>query len=173
MTGPTDTLGRIRATGIVPIIRTPSAVEAIAVADAILAGGIDVVEVTMTVPGAVEVIAQLARRFGDAVVLGAGTVLDPETARACRDAGARFVVSPSFDAPTVAWCKQEGIPVMPGALTPTEVVQAWRAGAAGRRSSTRRSKATSRWRRRTTPRRARPRPRRPTPPSGSSGTRRW
>jgi 2-dehydro-3-deoxyphosphogluconate aldolase/(4S)-4-hydroxy-2-oxoglutarate aldolase len=130
MTAAAETLARIRATGLVPIIRAPSADEAFAVADAIRAGGIDVVEVTMTVPGAVEVIAQLARRFGDAVVLGAGTVLDPETAKACRDAGARFIVSPSFDAPTVTWCKQAGVPIMPGALTPTEVVQAWRAGAA-------------------------------------------
>jgi 2-dehydro-3-deoxyphosphogluconate aldolase/(4S)-4-hydroxy-2-oxoglutarate aldolase len=130
MTAASDTLSRVRATGIVPVIRAPSADEACAVADAIRAGGIDVLEVTMTVPGAVQVIAELARRFGDAVVVGAGTVLDPETAKACRDAGARFIVSPAFDARTVAWCKQADLPVMPGALTPTEVVQAWRAGAA-------------------------------------------
>lgn len=125
-----DTLARIRATGIVPIIRTPSADEALAVAEAIRAGGLDVVEVTMSVPGAIEVIAQLSRRFGPDVVLGAGTVLDPATARACREAGARFILSPSFDAETVAWCRQERLPIMPGALTPTEVVQAWKAGAA-------------------------------------------
>lgn len=124
-----EALARIRAGGIVPIIRTPSAEEALAAADAIRAGGIDVIEVTLSVPGALEVIAQLARRFGEAVVLGAGTVLDAATARACRDAGARFVVCPTFDAATVAWCAREGLPVMPGALTPTEVLQAWRAGA--------------------------------------------
>jgi 2-dehydro-3-deoxyphosphogluconate aldolase/(4S)-4-hydroxy-2-oxoglutarate aldolase len=123
-------LDRIRAAGIVPIIRTPSAGEALAAAEAIRAGGIPVVEVTMSVPGAVEVIAHLARRFGEDVVLGAGTVLDPGTARACRDAGARFMVCPHFDAETVAFCRREDLPVMPGALTPTEVVQAWRAGAA-------------------------------------------
>ncbi len=127
---PADTLARLRATGIVPIIRTPSADEAIAAAEAIRAGGIDVVEVTMSVPGAVEVIARLARRFGPEVVLGAGTVLDPSTARACRDAGARFIVAPSFDAETVAFCRQASLPILPGALTPTEVIQAWRAGAA-------------------------------------------
>ncbi len=127
---PADTLARLRATGIVPIIRTPSADEAIAAAEAIRAGGIDVVEVTMSVPGAIEVIARLARRFGPEVVLGAGTVLDPATARACLDAGARFIVAPSFDAETVAFCRQASLPILPGALTPTEVVQAWRAGAA-------------------------------------------
>ncbi len=129
MSAAAETLARIRATGIVPVVRAPTAEEAIAVSEAIGAGGIDVVEVTMTVPGAVEVIRQLARRLGDAVVVGAGTVLDAATAEACRDAGARFVVSPCFDPATVAWCTGAGVPVMPGALTPTEVVQAWRAGA--------------------------------------------
>jgi 2-dehydro-3-deoxyphosphogluconate aldolase/(4S)-4-hydroxy-2-oxoglutarate aldolase len=125
-----DTVARIRATGIIPILRTPSAQEAIAAAEAICAGGIDVVEVTMGVPGAIEVIAELSRRLGPEVVLGAGTVLDPATARACRDAGARFVLAPGFDPETVAWCRREDLPILPGALTPTEVVQAWRAGAA-------------------------------------------
>ena len=125
-----DTLQRIAQTGIVPVVRAASGEEALAVVDAIRAGGIDVIELTMTVPGAVEVIRELARRYGDEVLLGAGTVLDAETARACMLAGARFVVSPIVDLPTIACCRTYDVPVMPGALTPTEVVRAWQAGAA-------------------------------------------
>jgi len=124
-----DTLQRIAGTGIVPVVRAASAEEALAVVDAIRGGGIDVIELTMTVPGAVEVIRELARRYGDDVLLGAGTVLDAETARACMLAGARFVVSPIVDAGTLASCRTYGVPAKAGALTPTEVVQAWRAGA--------------------------------------------
>jgi 2-dehydro-3-deoxyphosphogluconate aldolase/(4S)-4-hydroxy-2-oxoglutarate aldolase len=123
-----DTLQRIAATGIVPVVRAASGEEALAVVDAIRAGGIDVIELTMTVPGAVEVIRELSRRYGDDVLLGAGTVLDAETARACMLAGARFVVSPIVDPATIACCRTYGVPAMAGALTPTEVVQAWRAG---------------------------------------------
>lgn len=125
-----DTLSRILETGIVPVVRAASGEEALGVIDAIKAGGIDVIELTMTVPGAVEVIRELARRYGESVVLGAGTVLDAETARACMLAGARFVVSPIVDLPTIACCRTYSVPVMPGALTPTEIVAAWRAGAA-------------------------------------------
>ena len=124
-----ETLERIAETGIVPVVRAASGEEALAVVDVIRAGGIDVIELTMTVPGAVEVIRELARRCGDDVLLGAGTVLDAETARACMLAGARFVVSPIVDAATITCCRTYGIPVAPGALTPTEVVQAWKAGA--------------------------------------------
>lgn len=125
-----DTLSRIIRTGIVPVVRAASGEEALAVIDAIRGGGIDVIELTMTVPGAVEVIRELARRYGEQVVLGAGTVLDAETARACMLAGARFIVSPILDEATVNCCRTYGVPAMPGALTPTEVVRAWRAGAA-------------------------------------------
>jgi 2-dehydro-3-deoxyphosphogluconate aldolase / (4S)-4-hydroxy-2-oxoglutarate aldolase len=125
-----DTLSRIARTGIIPVVRASSADEALRVVDAIRAGGIDVIELTMTVPGAVEVIRELARRYAEEVVLGAGTVLDAETARACLLAGARFVVSPIVDEPTIACCRTYSAPVLPGALTPTEVVRAWRAGAA-------------------------------------------
>lgn len=128
--GSNDTLGRMVATGIVPVVRAASADEAFAVIDAIRAGGVDVIELTMTVPGAVDVIRELARRFKDDVLLGAGTVLDAETARACMLAGARFVVSPALDEPTIACCRTYSVPMIPGALTPTEVVRAWRAGAA-------------------------------------------
>jgi 2-dehydro-3-deoxyphosphogluconate aldolase/(4S)-4-hydroxy-2-oxoglutarate aldolase len=124
-----EILDRIFKTGIVPVVRAESAADALAVVDVILAGGIDVIEVTMTVPGAVEVIDQIVGRHGDAVVVGAGTVLERDTARACVKAGASFVVSPTLDEGTVDFCRTEDVAVMPGALTPTEVVRAWRAGA--------------------------------------------
>jgi 2-dehydro-3-deoxyphosphogluconate aldolase/(4S)-4-hydroxy-2-oxoglutarate aldolase len=117
------------AAGIIPIVRAPSSDLAMRAVDAIRAGGIDVVEVTMTVPGAVSLIDELARRFGDAVMVGAGTVLDAETARACIIAGAAFIVSPVLDAATIACCRTHGIAVVPGALTPTEIVRAVQAGA--------------------------------------------
>ena len=124
-----ETLARIRATGIIPVIRAPSADAALAAVEAIRAGGIDIIELTMTVPSAVKVIERVVERHGDTVVVGAGTVLDAETARACILAGAAFVVSPIVDAPTIRVCRTYGIPVMPGGLTPTEIVEAWRAGA--------------------------------------------
>jgi 2-dehydro-3-deoxyphosphogluconate aldolase/(4S)-4-hydroxy-2-oxoglutarate aldolase len=88
-----------------------------------------VLEITLTVPGAVPLIADLCRRFGQDAVVGAGTVLDPETARACILAGAQFIVSPATNVATIACCRRYGVPIMPGALTPTEVVAAWEAGA--------------------------------------------
>jgi 2-dehydro-3-deoxyphosphogluconate aldolase / (4S)-4-hydroxy-2-oxoglutarate aldolase len=122
-------MARIRDVGIVPVIRAGSADEAARVIDAIRAGGVSVLEITMTVPGAVGLIAEVARRVGNDVVVGAGTVLDAETARAVILAGARFVVSPALDLATIACCRRYGVPVAPGALTPTEVVAAWQAGA--------------------------------------------
>jgi 2-dehydro-3-deoxyphosphogluconate aldolase/(4S)-4-hydroxy-2-oxoglutarate aldolase len=122
-------MGRIRDLGLVPVVRAQSAEEAIQAIDAIRAGGIDVLEVTMTVPDAVPLIAQVAKRFGTDAVIGAGTVLDAETARAVILAGAQFVVTPTLRAETIACCKRYGVPVFPGALTPTEVLTAWEAGA--------------------------------------------
>lgn len=122
-------MGRIRDLGLVPVVRAQSAEEAIRAIDAIRAGGIDVLEVTMTVPDAVPLIAQVAKRFGNDAVIGAGTVLDAETARAVILAGAQFVVTPTLRAETIACCKRYGVPVFPGALTPTEVLTAWEAGA--------------------------------------------
>jgi 2-dehydro-3-deoxyphosphogluconate aldolase / (4S)-4-hydroxy-2-oxoglutarate aldolase len=122
-------MARIRDVGVVPVIRAESADEAARVIDAIRAGGVSVLEITMTVPGAVGLIADVARRVGDDAVVGAGTVIDAETARAVILAGARFVVSPALDLGTIACCRRYGVPVMPGALTPTEVVAAWQAGA--------------------------------------------
>lgn len=92
------------------------------------AGGITVVEITMTVPGAIETIAYLAKAVGKDVLAGAGTVLDAETAQRCLDAGAEFIVSPGFDLPTVQLANRLGKLMMAGALTPTEVISAWRAG---------------------------------------------
>ena len=119
---------KILEIGIVPVVRAATAQQAIQAAEALCAGGIPIVEVTMTVPGAIEVIAQLANRMGGEVLIGAGTVLDAETAQRCIDAGAEFVVSPGFDAGTVQRVKQLGKLMLAGALTPTEVIAAWNAG---------------------------------------------
>jgi 2-dehydro-3-deoxyphosphogluconate aldolase/(4S)-4-hydroxy-2-oxoglutarate aldolase len=120
---------RIEAVGVVPVIRASSADEAARVIDAIAEGGIDVFEITMTVPGAVGLIQDIGTKYGDSAVVGAGTVMDPETAERCIDAGAQFVISPSLNLDTIAACRAQGIAVMPGALTPTEIVTAWNAGA--------------------------------------------
>ena len=119
---------RIVDVGIVPVVRAASAAQAIAAAEAVCAGGISVVEVTMTVPGAVEAIAQLVKTLGSAVLVGAGTVLNADSARRCLDAGAQFLVSPGFDLETVKFANSQGVPMMAGALTPTEVITAWNAG---------------------------------------------
>jgi 2-dehydro-3-deoxyphosphogluconate aldolase/(4S)-4-hydroxy-2-oxoglutarate aldolase len=119
---------RIREVGIVPVVRAKSAKQAQLAAEAVRAGGIPIVEVTMTVPGAIELIAKLAKSAGSEILIGAGTVLDAETARRCLDAGAQFVVSPGFDLDTVRYVKQQGKLMMAGALTPTEVISAWKAG---------------------------------------------
>lgn len=122
-------LQRIHQIGLIPVLRAQSATEALQLADAIAAGGVSVLEVTMTVPGAVHVIRQIVEHSGDRMLVGAGTVMDPETAQACMLAGARFIVSPSLNLKTIEICRLRGIAVFPGALTPTEVVTAWDAGA--------------------------------------------
>jgi len=119
----------ILKTGLIPVVRAESADIAMRAIDAIREGGISVLEITMTVPGAIRVIEEVARRFGDEAIVGAGTVLDSETARACMLAGAQFIVSPSLDLETISCCRRYSIPVMPGAMTPSEVVTAWKAGA--------------------------------------------
>ena len=124
-----ETIKRIRDTGVIPVVRAQTADEAMRAIDAISEGGISVLEITMTVPGALKLIEQVASRYGKDALVGAGTVLDPETATACVSAGAQFVVSPALNVETIACCKRLGIAIMPGALTPTEVVQAWNAGA--------------------------------------------
>jgi 2-dehydro-3-deoxyphosphogluconate aldolase / (4S)-4-hydroxy-2-oxoglutarate aldolase len=119
----------IRDIGVIPVVRAQSAAVAMQAIDAIREGGISILEITMTVPGAVGVIEEVSARYGDDALVGAGTVLDGETALACIRAGARFIVSPALNFETIKVCRGEGIAVMPGALTPTEVVQAWNAGA--------------------------------------------
>ena len=114
---------------IVPVVRASSPEAAIQAVEAIANGGIRAAEITMTVPGAVRVLERLADRFGASLLLGAGTVLDPETARACLLAGAQFIVSPSLKPATIEMAKRYSKPVFPGALTPTEVLTAWEAGA--------------------------------------------
>jgi 2-dehydro-3-deoxyphosphogluconate aldolase / (4S)-4-hydroxy-2-oxoglutarate aldolase len=124
-----DVLRQIAELGLVPVVRAQSADEAMKVVDAIREGGVTVLEITMTVPGALAAMEQVLKRFGNDVLLGAGTVLDPETARACMLAGARFVVTPTLNPATIEMCRRYSVPIMPGALTPTEVLAAWTAGA--------------------------------------------
>lgn len=124
-----EVLKQIEEVGIIPVVRATTADEAMRAIDAIRGGGIAVLEITMTVPGAVGVIEQVATRLGSDALVGAGTVLDAETAKACISAGAQFIVSPSLNLDTIAFCREHDVAVMPGALTPTEVVQAWNAGA--------------------------------------------
>jgi len=124
-----ETIARIERLGLVPVVRAPSAALALRAARAVHAGGIDVLEITMTVPDALDVLRQLASELKDRVILGAGTVLDADTARACIAAGAEFIVAPGLDFETVRAVHDLEIPVVPGALTPTEVLTAWKAGA--------------------------------------------
>src|ERR1700694_3407305 len=115
--------------GIVPVVRTSSAEGAIKAIEAIYRGGIRAAEITMTVPGAIRALEKVANEFGDRIILGAGTVLDPETARACMLAGAEFFVTPSLNLRTIEMAKRYSKLIFPGALTPTEILSAWEAGA--------------------------------------------
>jgi 2-dehydro-3-deoxyphosphogluconate aldolase/(4S)-4-hydroxy-2-oxoglutarate aldolase len=119
---------RIAEIGVVPVVRASSPREALIAAEAVCQGGIPIVEITMTVPGAVEVIRELSKSSASEVLIGAGTVLDPEAARRCLDAGAQFLVSPGLNLQTVELAVRENILIMAGALTPTEVITAWNAG---------------------------------------------
>jgi 2-dehydro-3-deoxyphosphogluconate aldolase/(4S)-4-hydroxy-2-oxoglutarate aldolase len=124
-----EILAFITEVGIVPIVRTSSAESAIQAVEAIYAGGVRAAEITMTVPGAIHALEKLADRFGGKLILGAGTVLDPETARACMLAGAEFFVTPNLRLSTIEMAKRYSKVICPGALTPTEVLTAWEAGA--------------------------------------------
>jgi 2-dehydro-3-deoxyphosphogluconate aldolase / (4S)-4-hydroxy-2-oxoglutarate aldolase len=120
---------RITQVGIVPVVRASSPSEARLAAEAVCEGGIPIVEITMTVPGAIEVIRELAKHAASSgLLIGAGTVLNVDTARRCLDAGAQFLVSPGFNLHTVELAGREGKLIMAGALTPTEVITAWEAG---------------------------------------------
>jgi 2-dehydro-3-deoxyphosphogluconate aldolase / (4S)-4-hydroxy-2-oxoglutarate aldolase len=124
-----EILSFITEIGIVPVVRTPSAESAIKSIEAIYRGGVRAAEITMTVPGAIKAIEKLADQFGDKIVLGAGTVLDPETARVSMLAGAQFFVTPTLKLATIEMAKRYSKAICPGALTPTEVLTAWEAGA--------------------------------------------
>lgn len=124
-----EILALITEVGIVPVVRTVSAESAIQAVEAIYKGGVRAAEITMTVPGAIRALEKLADRFGSQIMLGAGTVLDPETARACMLAGAQFFVTPSLRISTIEMVKRYSKVICPGALTPTEVLTAWEAGA--------------------------------------------
>jgi 2-dehydro-3-deoxyphosphogluconate aldolase/(4S)-4-hydroxy-2-oxoglutarate aldolase len=115
--------------GLIPVIRAASSEQALALVEAVKSGGVTVVEITMTVPGAVKTIEKVLERYDGEVLVGAGTVLDPETARTCILAGVDFVVTPALKLSTIEMCKRYSKVIIPGALTPTEVVTAWETGA--------------------------------------------
>ena len=122
-------LQRVLNSGIVAVVRAPSGELLVDVAEALLAGGVDVMEITFTVPQAHRVLERVAEKLGDRVLLGAGTVLDSETCRVALLAGAQFIVAPTVNLQVIEQCRRYGKLVMPGALTPTEIVAAWQAGA--------------------------------------------
>jgi 2-dehydro-3-deoxyphosphogluconate aldolase/(4S)-4-hydroxy-2-oxoglutarate aldolase len=124
-----EILAFITEVGIVPVVRTASAEHAIKAVEAIYKGGIRAAEITMTVPGAIRALEKVADQFGNKLMLGAGTVLDPETARSCMLAGAQFFVTPALRISTIEMVKRYSKVICPGALTPTEVLTAWEAGA--------------------------------------------
>ncbi len=120
---------RLTSIGVVPVLRAENPDNVLLAVEAMMQGGIPVAEVTLTVPGAIAVIERCVRRFGDAVVVGAGSVTGATAAVEAIDAGAEFVVTPAFKREVVAACKERGCPVVSGALTPTEILAAWDAGA--------------------------------------------
>lgn len=121
-------LEEIKAIGLVPVLRAESVINALALVEALVAGGVTVLDVTMTVPGAMQVMRRLAETRPELLV-GAGTLLDAETARMCMLEGAQFVVSPALNLKTIEMCHRYSVAVLPGALTPTEIINAWQAGA--------------------------------------------
>ena len=122
-------LQRVLDHKIVAVIRAENGDLLVDVAESLLAGGVEVMEVTFTVPRATRVLEKVADRIGSRILLGAGTVLDTETCRAAILAGAEFIVSPAVNVEVIELCKRYSKPVMPGAFTPTEVITAWQAGA--------------------------------------------
>src|SRR3989337_1404206 len=124
-----EMLNKMIAEGLIPVIRVTSAQEAIDVADAIKEGGVTFIEITMSVQGAIDVIKDLTQKYKDEIVMGAGTVLDPETGRAALLAGAQFIVSPTLNLDLIELAHRYSAVVIPGAMTPTEILTAWNAGA--------------------------------------------
>jgi len=126
---PETTAQILERVGLIPVLRARNASQAHALVEAMMAGGVTVVEVTMTVPGAIDVLKGLKKEYGDKLLLGSGTVITADQAAATIDAGAEFVVSPSFHPEVVAKTRALGTLSIPGALTPTEVITAWNTGA--------------------------------------------
>jgi len=124
-----EVFNRMISEGLVPVIRVSSAQEAIDVADAIKEGGVTLIEITMSVPGAIETIKELTRKYKDEIIMGAGTILDPETGRAALLAGAQFIVTPTLNLDVIQLAHRYSAVVVPGAMTPTEILTAWNAGA--------------------------------------------
>jgi 2-dehydro-3-deoxyphosphogluconate aldolase/(4S)-4-hydroxy-2-oxoglutarate aldolase len=124
-----NALDLILETGVVAMMRAKNSDQLLSAAQAVLAGGVKAIEVTMTTPGALDVIWQATGQFGSDVLFGVGSVLDPETARAAILAGAQFVVCPTLNLKTIEVCNRYSVPIMPGAYTPTELLTAWEAGA--------------------------------------------
>jgi len=124
-----EILNRMIEEGLIPVIRVASAQEAVDVADAIKEGGVSFIEITMSVPGAIDVIKELAQKFKDEIIMGAGTVLDPETGRAALLAGVQFIVSPTLNLDLIHLAHRYSAVVIPGAATPTEILAAWNEGA--------------------------------------------
>ncbi|MEW4526204.1 MAG: bifunctional 4-hydroxy-2-oxoglutarate aldolase/2-dehydro-3-deoxy-phosphogluconate aldolase [Maioricimonas sp. JB045] len=124
-----DDLQRVLDLGLVAIIRAPSGEQLVQVSEALLAGGIDVIEVTFTVPGILDILREIRAALGDRILLGAGTVLDAESARAAILAGAEYIVTPTVNVDVIKLCNRYDKAVMCGAFTPTEILTAWEAGA--------------------------------------------
>jgi 2-dehydro-3-deoxyphosphogluconate aldolase/(4S)-4-hydroxy-2-oxoglutarate aldolase len=122
-------LRQVLDVGIVAVVRSPDSQQLVETVRALADGGVTVVEITMTVPDALDVVRQVRRSLGDRVLLGAGTILDPETARAALLAGAEYLVSPTLNLDVIRLCQRYDKLVMPGAFTPTEILTAWEAGA--------------------------------------------
>ena len=124
-----EVFNRMVSEGLIPVIRVASAAEAIDVADAIKEGGVTVIEITMSVPGALDTIKELTKKYKDDIIMGAGTILDPETGRAALLAGAQFLVTPTLNLELIQLAHRYSAVIVPGAMTPTEILTAWNAGA--------------------------------------------
>lgn len=124
-----EVFNRMIGEGVIPVVRVTSAQEAMDVSDAIKEGGISLIEITMSVQGAIDVIKELTKKYKDEIIMGAGTILDPETGRAALLAGAQFIVTPTLNLEVIQLAHRYSAVVVPGAMTPTEILTAWNAGA--------------------------------------------
>lgn len=124
-----EVFNRMVSEGLIPVIRVASVTEAMDVADAIKAGGVTLIEITMSVPGALDAIKELAKKYKDDIIMGAGTILDTETGRAALLAGAQFLVTPTLNLRLIELAHRYSAVIVPGAATPTEILTAWNAGA--------------------------------------------